>query len=112
MRSAKTRSTHNKPGRKNTARTRVLLLRIIGGFTEKVLYNAIPLGQQLCHLQRISCLKYLQLLYFSFNVARITNFYRHKDWMLPLEHSIFLQIDQVSFAKMFGKVLFVQSILQ
>ena len=45
VRSAKTRNIHKEPGRKNTARSRILLLlRIFGGFTEKELYITPPLS--------------------------------------------------------------------
>ena len=45
VRSAKTRNIHKEPGRKNTARSRILLLLwIFGGFTEKELYITPPLS--------------------------------------------------------------------
>ena len=59
---ARTRSSATSRAVKNTARSRVLLLRIFGGLTEKVLFNATLLGDYvivkncrfvLLHLQRL-----------------------------------------------------------
>ena len=88
VRSAKTRNIHKEPGRKNTARSRILLLlRIFGGFTEKELYITPPLLGDYVIVKKIVVMCFhTSKVYFitaQCNVHRKSSFFKLKCIFIP-----------------------------